>query len=155
MAINPTNSAAALVGGGIVALGATQNMVQKVHPLAPGGLAVAIGLGALALSKNGLLSSAGYGALGVGGILLYEGVTAMMAESKSKTDDKKQAAQGMVGLDAIMGSHPKPVLASQTNIGLNQSPVAPRVGRNIMPSTAQGMSGNRFIPAFGNLYGGR
>lgn len=154
MAINPTNSAAALIGGGLVALGATQNMVQKTHPLAPGAVAAAIGLGALALSKNGLLSSAGYGALGVGGILLYEGITAMIAESKAKSDDK-QSTQGMVGLDAIFGSHPKPVLASQTNIGLNQSPVAPKVGRNIMPSTAQGMSGNRYIPAFGSLYGGR
>jgi len=154
MAINPANSAAALVGGAVVALGATAAPVQKAHALAPGALAAAVGLGLLAFCKEGgALCSAGYGALGVGGVLIYQGAMAMNVASKQAAP--QTAVKGMVGLSAIEGAHPKHVLPSQVNLGLSQSVVTPKVNRNLMPSTMQGMSGNRYIPAFGGLYGGR
>jgi hypothetical protein len=104
MAINPIAVAAAAVAGVAVGLGTSQTPVQNLSPYAPGVLAIALGVGATALAKNGgskagaALSAAGFAAMGVGGILLYEGYQS----SKVPTLGASTKTAGMVGMSPVL-----------------------------------------------------
>jgi len=156
MAIKPMESGAALLGGALVAVAATMEPVKKVNAFAPGILAATVGILAVAFSKEGPLNTAGYGAMGVAGVLLYEGYLAMDEQKKAEAAAKAggTAVKGFVGLDQIEGPHHRSVLPSQVNLGLSQNVAAPQGFGNLMPSTAQGMTGKRYVRAFGTMSGG-
>ena len=157
MAIKPIESGAALLGGALVAVAATMEPVKKANAFAPGILAALAGIAAVAFSKDGPLNTAGYGAMGVAGVLLYEGYLAMDEQKKAEAAAKAgggTAVKGFVGLDQIEGPHHRSVLPSQVNLGLSQNVAAPHGFGALMPSTAQGMTGKRYVRAFGTMSGG-
>jgi hypothetical protein len=154
MAINALNSVAAVVAGGVAALGASTPQVQNISPIAPGIGAAAIAAVLLGFgSDKSPVQSAGYGVAGVAGVLLIQGVAAMRAQAAAKTAGTQQSAQGQ--LFHIQGDRFKSVLPGQTNIGRDNAVPGPgtRFG-NLMPATSQGMSGQRFVRAFDTMVPG-
>jgi hypothetical protein len=89
MAINPLATAAAIAGGAAVGIGANLASIQNLSPWAPAAIAVGVGLGAAALSKNGPIGAIGFAAIGVGGALIYQGIA---------TASVQQKTAGMTGL---------------------------------------------------------
>ena len=141
MSINPVAVAAAAVAGVAVALGTSQAPVQNLSPYAPGALAIALGVGATALAKNGgskvgtALSAAGFAAMGVGGILLYEGYQA----SKVPTLGAKTQTAGMSPVLLPPGAYGHPYVRQGHMSGMSPVILPPGafgnpIRTNVIPS---------------------
>lgn len=165
MGINLPSSGAALVAGAAVGVIASMPTIQNASPYAPGALAIAVGLAAAAFSKNGPLSAAAFAAVGVGGVLLYEGYQASAAKAAAAVTPPATKTAGMVGgpfylagADAhgpgfvqVQGPWQHSVLPGQTSFGSRQSLVTPKGHGALLPSTAQGMTGRRYVKAWNTM----
>lgn len=140
---------------------------------ATGSVAVVLGAGIMVtgalMGKNTMAIAAGAAMVGVGAsfaYLSYEAKSAQEARKKAKDDltaadvvaaaaaASKNMVKGFVGLEQIDGAHHRSVIPGQVNTGLSQSVAAPHGFGPLMPSTAQGMSGRRYVRAFDTILGG-
>jgi hypothetical protein len=164
MAINLPSSGAALVAGAAVGVIASMPTIQKASPYAPGALAIAVGLAAAALSKNGPVSAAAFAAVGVGGVLIWEGYQASKAQAAATANPPATTTTSttgpfyLAGADAhapgfvqIQNPWQHSVIPERTNVGLRQSLVTPKGFGPLMPSTSQGMSGRRYVKAWNTM----
>jgi hypothetical protein len=164
MAINLPSSGAALVAGAAVGVIASMPTIQNASPYAPGALAIAVGLAAAALSKNGPVSAAAFAAVGVGGVLIWEGYQASKAMAAASTPPAGTTTQKTAGPFYLAGADPHgpgfvavhgpwqhSVLPGQTSVGSRQSLVTPKGFGPLQPGTAQGMTGRRYVRAWNTM----
>ena len=165
MAINLPSSGAALVAGAAVGVIASMPTIQKASPYAPGALAIAVGLAAAAFSKNGPVSAAAFAAVGVGGVLIWEGYNASKAQAAVAASQAPagttSATTGpfyLAGADAhgpgfvqVQNPWQHSVLPGQTSVGSRQSLVTPKGFGPLQPGTAQGMTGRRYVRAWNTM----
>lgn len=145
MSFNAVAIGAAALAGVAVGLGTSVSAVQSISPYAPGVLAIGLGLGAAALAKNGPVSAAAFAAMGVGGILLYEGYEASKAQTAATPPPATKTA-GMAGMSPVFlppgaYGHPthQPMMAGASPVYLPPGAYGNPLPRmtNVIPSWKQ------------------
>ena len=130
MDFKPVPIAAALVGGGAVALVAGSARVAQVNPFAPAGLALGVGAAALFAAKSGnsqALHALGYAAMGVGALLGYSGYQAYQG-MKQTTGTHGHSASSIVGTHGHSASAVGADLHSIVGYWIAQNVVPPQRG---------------------------
>lgn len=148
MDLKPLPIAAALVGGGAIALTAGSAAVAKVSAFAPAGVAGAAGAAAIYFAKAGesgeTMRAVGYAALGIGALLGWSGYQAyrgMQQTTAGNTAPGGNLKRQVAGLDTIVG------------YWIAQNVAPPTVGGNYGFSRGmleKDMSGQRFPAAWAN-----
>lgn len=150
MDLKPLPIAAALVGGGGLALIAGSASVASVNAFAPAGLAVGAGIAALAIAKPGngeALRAFGYGGLAIGGLLAWAGYQAYQMQKSSGTT--AQATHG--NLNHMSGGNLAPHMAGADLVNI----VGSWIEQNVAPPQQGGLSNWAYNQAKHDMTGRR